>query len=139
MDSSVSLEDRIWFLRVCHHVPFSLYTHRTPQMNLSGTDLNQFRTNFPVRPFTATLQLLHLVLTNYFLVCVMRATRLTGRTFLEFVHRNIWLRWSMGSVLAFSTQDCGFKPGRSRRIFRAKKNPQHVFLRRGSKAVGPMS
>jgi len=24
-------------------------------------------------------------------------------------------------VLAFSTQDCGFKPGRSRRIFRAKK------------------
>jgi len=25
MDSSVSLEDRIWFLRVCHHVPFALY------------------------------------------------------------------------------------------------------------------
>jgi len=25
MDSSVSLEDQIWFLRVCHHVPFSLY------------------------------------------------------------------------------------------------------------------
>ena len=25
MDSSVSLGDRIWFLRVCHHVPFSLY------------------------------------------------------------------------------------------------------------------
>ena len=25
MDSSVSLEDRICFLRVCHHVPFSLY------------------------------------------------------------------------------------------------------------------
>jgi hypothetical protein len=27
----------------------------------------------------------------------------------------------MGRVLAFSTQDHGFKPGRSRRIFRAKK------------------
>ena len=27
----------------------------------------------------------------------------------------------MGSVLAFSTQVCVFKPGRSRRIFRAKK------------------
>jgi len=26
MDSSVSLEDRIWFLRVCHHIPFSLYS-----------------------------------------------------------------------------------------------------------------
>ena len=25
MDSSVSLENRIWFLRICHHVPFSLY------------------------------------------------------------------------------------------------------------------
>jgi hypothetical protein len=25
MDSSVSLEDRIWFLRVCHHVSNGLY------------------------------------------------------------------------------------------------------------------
>jgi len=32
------------------------------------------------------------------------------------------LRWSRGSVLAFSTQVCGFKPGQSRRIFRAKKS-----------------
>ena len=32
------------------------------------------------------------------------------------------LRWSRGSVLAFSTQVRGFKPGRSRRIFRAKKS-----------------
>ena len=31
------------------------------------------------------------------------------------------LRWSRGSVLAFSTQVRGSKPGRSRRIFRAKK------------------
>ena len=31
------------------------------------------------------------------------------------------LRWSRGSVLAFSTQVHGFEPGRSRRIFRAKK------------------
>jgi hypothetical protein len=30
------------------------------------------------------------------------------------------------------------KPGQSRRIFRAKKNPQHALLRRESKAVGPM-
>ena len=30
-------------------------------------------------------------------------------------------RWSRGSVLAFSTQVRGFKPGRSRRIFRVKK------------------
>ena len=32
------------------------------------------------------------------------------------------LRWSRGSVLAFSTQVRGFKPDRSRRIFRAKKS-----------------
>ena len=31
------------------------------------------------------------------------------------------LRWSSGSVLAFSAQVCGFKPGRSSPIFRAKK------------------
>jgi hypothetical protein len=32
------------------------------------------------------------------------------------------LRWSRGSVLAFGTQVRGFASGRSRRIFRAKKN-----------------
>ena len=32
------------------------------------------------------------------------------------------LRWSRGSVLAFSTQVRGFKPSRSRGIFRAKKS-----------------
>ena len=31
------------------------------------------------------------------------------------------LRWSSGSVLAFSTQVRGFKPGRSRRIFKGEK------------------
>ena len=31
------------------------------------------------------------------------------------------LRWSSGSVLTFSTQVCGFKPGRSLQIFRAIK------------------
>ena len=49
------------------------------------------------------------------------------------------LRWSRGSVLAFGTQVCGFKPGRSRRIFKGQKNSQHAFLWRGSKAIGPMS
>jgi hypothetical protein len=32
------------------------------------------------------------------------------------------LQWSSDSVLAFSTQVCGFKPGRSCRIFRAKNS-----------------
>jgi hypothetical protein len=43
------------------------------------------------------------------------------------------------AALASGTQVRGFKPGLSRRIFRAKKNPQHAFLRRGSKAIGSMS
>ena len=37
-------------------------------------------------------------------------------------------RWSRGSVLAFSTQVRGFKPGRDRRIFRAKKSSAHLPL-----------
>ena len=49
------------------------------------------------------------------------------------------LRWSRGSVLAFGTQVRGFKPGRSRWIFQGEKNPQHAFLRKGSKAVYPVS
>jgi hypothetical protein len=43
------------------------------------------------------------------------------------------------SMLASVTQVCGFKPGRSRRIFQGEKNPLHAFLRRGIKAVCPMS
>jgi len=38
-----------------------------------------------------------------------------------------------------STQVSGFKPGRIRQEFSGRKNPQHAFLRSGSKAVGPMS
>jgi hypothetical protein len=49
------------------------------------------------------------------------------------------LQWSKGSVLILSTQVRGFKPGRSRQDFSGRKNPQHAFRRRGSKAVGPMS
>ena len=32
-----------------------------------------------------------------------------------------WYRWSRGSVLAFGTQVHGFKPGRSRQIFKGEK------------------
>jgi len=49
------------------------------------------------------------------------------------------LRWSRGSVLPLSTRVHGFKPGRSHQDFSGRKNPRHVFLWKGSKAVGPMS
>ena len=35
------------------------------------------------------------------------------------IAKRLW--WSRGSMLAFSTQVHGFKPGRSRRIFKGKK------------------
>jgi len=47
-------------------------------------------------------------------------------------------RWSRGSVLALSTLVRGLKPGRSRQDFSRRKNPQHAFLQKGSKAMGHM-
>ena len=43
------------------------------------------------------------------------------------------------SMLASGTRVRGFKPGRSRWIFRASENPPHAFLRRGSERICPMS
>jgi hypothetical protein len=43
------------------------------------------------------------------------------------------------SMLAPGTQNRGFAPGRSRRIFSGEKNHQYAFLRKGSIAVCPMS
>jgi hypothetical protein len=42
-------------------------------------------------------------------------------------------------VLVSGPEVGGFKPWRRRWIFKGDKNPQHDFLRRGSKAVGPTS
>jgi hypothetical protein len=43
------------------------------------------------------------------------------------------------SVLATGPKVRGFDPDRGRWISKGDKNPEHHFLRRGSKAVGPMS
>jgi len=40
MDTSVSLEDRIWFLHVCHHIPFSLYQQISPDVLFPGVDVD---------------------------------------------------------------------------------------------------
>ena len=42
-------------------------------------------------------------------------------------------RWSNGSEVR------GFDPSRGRWIFSVRKNPEYDFLRKGSKAVGPVS
>jgi hypothetical protein len=45
----------------------------------------------------------------------------------------------MVSVLATGPKVRGFDPDRGRWIFKGDKNPEHNFLRKGSKAVGLMS
>jgi hypothetical protein len=64
----------------------------------------------------------------------------------SFLPKSSWLRLNGSgfvglviSMLASGTRVRGFKPGQSRRIFSGEKNPQHTFLRKGSKAVCPMS
>ena len=42
-------------------------------------------------------------------------------------------------ILASGSEVRGFDPGRCRWIFSERKNPWYDFLRKGSKAVGPVS
>ena len=89
-------------LRRLHwHLPTPSAPHLQPnnrkQNLIQGAQLCQAKVSFPcyVRPIPTELCVP--------IICMQR------------------LRWSRGSVLAVSTQIRGFKPGRSRRIFRAKK------------------
>jgi hypothetical protein len=63
-------------------------------------------------PVSAWSLFMHAVKSNPSLKCFY---------FLLLIKYDERLRWSRGSVLAFGTQVRGFKPGRSRRIFLAKK------------------
>ena len=60
--------------------------------------------------FTFTLEMRQVVTFNYRELSEHSCTHI----------RDQRLRWSRGSVLAFGTQVRGFKPGRSRRIFKGK-------------------
>ena len=42
-------------------------------------------------------------------------------------------------ILATGFEVCRFKPGQGQWIFSEHKNPEYDFLRKGSKAVGPVS
>jgi hypothetical protein len=52
----------------------------------------------------------------------------------EFFHGGV-----MVSVLAIGPNASGFSPSRGLWIFKGDKNPKHVFLQSGIKAVGSMS
>jgi hypothetical protein len=55
-----------------------------------------------------------------------RSERIRKEAAVEYVPALERLRSSKDSVLAFGTQVRGFAPGRSRRIFRAKKSSQRL-------------
>ena len=42
-------------------------------------------------------------------------------------------------ILASGSEVCGFDPVRGQWIFSERKNPEYEFLRKESKAVGPVS
>ena len=42
-------------------------------------------------------------------------------------------------ILASGSEVCGFDPSQGQWIFSERKNPEYDFLRKGSKAVGPIS
>ena len=42
-------------------------------------------------------------------------------------------------IIASGSEVSGFDPGRGRLIFSERKNPEYDFLRKGSKAMGPVS
>ena len=62
------------------------------------------------------------------------------------VRNRIWVGFSRDSSLFSPTTNFipsllirGFDPGRGRWVFSERKNPEYNFLRKGSKAVGPVS
>jgi hypothetical protein len=52
---------------------------------------------------------------------------------------NIAIGGLVVSLLAIGLKVRWFEPGKGRLIFKVDKNTRHDVLRRGSKAVGPMS
>ena len=42
-------------------------------------------------------------------------------------------------IFATGSEIRGFNPGRDRWIFSERKNPEYDFLRKGSKAIGPVT
>ena len=96
----------------------SQYTHHCGIFNWTAWPLNLGLMHFPITSewttnYHATSQK-RVDLSSFIVLCFI--------SFSIFIPlgKILRLRWSRGSVLAFSTQVCGFKPGRSRRIFRIK-------------------
>jgi hypothetical protein len=73
--------------------------------------------------------------------CVRMDTKTT--IYKAIIRRVLWYAVALGglvvSVLATVPKVRGFDPDRGRWIFKGDKNPEHHSLRRGSKAVSPMS
>ena len=61
---------------------------------------------------------------------------------LDHIHTFLTTQVDLGGrvviILATGSEVRRFKPGRGRWIFSGRKNPEYDFLRKGSKAVGPV-
>ena len=138
MDNSVYLLDKAWpethsetgskTVPICRHVP-EIHVHKLS--DVLWLDCAVSRTLF-LSTVTCMNQ-------QHFLVYRVLLLKLKCFNMHETTACYERLRWSKGSVLAFGAQVSGIKPSRSRWIFSGRKNPQHVFLRKRSKAVCPMS
>jgi len=99
--------------------------HKAHQRSTANTHTVRQPSNALITPQIKLLKILNQVIIFTYILFKSKAERR--------------LQWSRGSVLCLGTRARGFKPGRSRQYLAGRKNPQHAFLRRGSKAVGPMS
>ena len=130
-----------WILNCCHyHVFLSNYspvchsaltkTITASRPTLYHHDCDSYRMtlnqlNFFLPGLFSSCFLLHFASS-----CLTHAFKLAVQNHSLNLEKNIYVGriaawWSRGRVLAFSTQVRGFKPGRSRRIFRAKKSSAH--------------
>jgi hypothetical protein len=68
----------------------------------------------------------------------VRSCRINGHFFPVHAMKAVVLGGLVVGVLATGPKVRGFDPDRGRWIFKGDKNPEHHFLRRGSKAVDPV-
>ena len=89
-----------------------------------------------------TLDKEYLIITLSILSSLVRQVWSTGATnFIVgiFLIHSVDLGGPVVITLASESEVRGFDPGRGRCIFSDRENPEYDFLRKGSKAVGPVS
>jgi hypothetical protein len=93
-----------------------------------------------------TIKLVRHISNPYFGTCIVNYTNYKSTIMVHFKSTKLTLSFDfvdlgglVVSVLATGPKVRRFDPDRGRWIFKGNKNPEHNFLRRGSKAVSPTS